>query len=130
MIARSETTCGSVAPSRITARRASFSAVNGSSWIAGWTAGGKFDAEKNTPHRTHIGSIVKLSTPEIASRVFSRLAASSPSPVKVTAPTTHTTPIETSAPRIGMPRANLPKASGTIASGARNTIRAAICATR
>ena len=57
------------APSSITPRSASFSAVSGSARMNGCAASGKFDDEKNTPESSHIGSITTFISPDTASMV-------------------------------------------------------------
>src|SRR5262249_54231944 len=77
---------GRLAPSRITARRASLSAVSGSARTTGWIASGKREAEKNTPERTNIGSITRFIRPETVSILRARLATRRPMPEKLNAP--------------------------------------------
>ena len=67
-----------VAPSRITARKASFSAVSGSALMNGCTIAGKRSYEKNTPENIHIGIITKLISPLTLSIFCARLAVSNP----------------------------------------------------
>ena len=76
--------CGKTAaketPSSMFARRASLTAVSGSTLIKGCTTLGKFEDEKKTPEKIHIGSMMKFMIPETASVVRARDALSNPSP--------------------------------------------------
>src|SRR5437773_425640 len=68
------------APSSMLARKASLTAVSGNSLMNGCTTFGKFDDEKNTPEKIHIGSMMKFMMPDTASVVRAREALSNPNP--------------------------------------------------
>src|SRR5271155_5703823 len=74
------------APSRITARSASLSAVSGNALMKGWAIAGNLWYEKNTPEKIHIGIMTRLIRPETLSIFCARQAVSRPTPPKVTAP--------------------------------------------
>src|SRR6516225_11799163 len=62
-----------VAPSRMLARNASFSAVKGSALMNGWITAGKRSYEKNTPEKIHIGIMTAFINPLMLSIFCARL---------------------------------------------------------
>src|ERR1051326_6821655 len=97
--------CGSVWPSRITARSPLISGVSGSALISGCATAGKRSDEKKMPDRIHIGSITRFIRPDTVSRVLARLATSSPTPENVTAPKNTRTTRPSRLPGTGPPNA-------------------------
>src|SRR6267143_3681886 len=87
------------------ARTASIDAVRGSARMNGCTILGKRLAEKKTPERIHIGSIVRFIKPETACIVFARDAIRSPIAEKVREARTHNKASCQKEPLAGTPKA-------------------------
>ena len=121
--------CGKTAaketPSSMFARRASLTAVSGSTLIKGCTTVGKFEDEKKTPEKIHIGSMMKFMIPETASVVRARDALSNPSPPNEIAANRQISSSVASDPRKGTPNAQWPKPSRVKISRIRKTSREA-----
>src|SRR5438105_5264342 len=121
MINISGETVANEAPSSMFARNASFTAVSGRILMNGCTTAGKFEDEKNTPEKIHIGSMMKFMIPETASVVRAREALSNPSPPNEIAARRQTRNSVPSEPRKGTPNAQCPKPSKVKISRIRKT---------
>ena len=97
------------APSRVTARSASLSAVRGSARSAGCTACGKRSTEKKTPEATNIGRVTRFMRPLTVSIFRARQPTARPRPAKHIEPRRATAITAASEPRTGTPRASAAK---------------------
>src|SRR5438477_10784966 len=82
----------------------------------GCAAFGKFDDEKKTPEKTHIGSIAMFMSPDAPSIVRGREAINSPIPPNASAPSKQMSASKSHEPRIGTPKTNNAKASSAATS--------------
>src|SRR5204863_6643524 len=89
------------APSSITARTASISAVSGNILIVGCTTSGNRAAEKNTPDVTSIGSVVRFTNPATVCVFWARDPIHNPIPANIKEPSVAKPTINSIEPRIG-----------------------------
>src|SRR5207245_5086797 len=97
------------APSIITARTESFSAVSGSARRNGWKKPGNRAVEKKTPDPMNIGSMTRLMSPLTVCVFCARAATRRPRPANATAPSSESATSRTSEPATPTPNASHPK---------------------